>query len=94
MLLMLLGCGDPVAVQQVLTVVNVSPSHGAANIGADTTVLATFNDDLVPDSWATTALLLGESDDVLATVTYANRTVTLLPELPLDPGATSPSRPA
>ena len=90
MLMLLLGCGDPVALQQYLTVVNISPSHGAATISAETTVQATFNDPLVADSWTESVHLLAEVDQGLVpgTLEYADRTVTFTPTEALATGAT------
>ncbi|MCP4803884.1 MAG: Ig-like domain-containing protein [Proteobacteria bacterium] len=44
--LLLLACGNPVAVQDYLAVVHVAPSHGSANVAPETTLSITFNDDL------------------------------------------------
>lgn len=52
MLLLLAACGDPVAVQDYLTVVHVAPSHGSANVAPETTISITFNDDLDEESVA------------------------------------------
>lgn len=48
----LMACGDPVAVQDYLTLVHVAPSHGSANVAPETTLSLTFNDDLDEDSVA------------------------------------------
>lgn len=76
--LLLAGCGDPVVVIETLTVINVAPSHGAANIGLDTTLMATFNDDLVDGSWAG-AMYLDDAagNPVVSTLTYDASTRTL-----------------
>lgn len=88
MLLMLVACGDPVALQDYLTVVNVAPSHGAANISPDATARVTFNDDLVDESWSGRVHLLpGEGTDLVpSAVAYDSltRTLTLTPNEPLE----------
>lgn len=76
--LLFAGCGDPVVVIETLTVINVAPSHGAANIGLDTTLMATFNDDLVDGSWAGAMYLDDASGNpVVSTLTYDASTRTL-----------------
>jgi len=52
MILLLLACSDPVAVYDYTAVINMAPGHGAANVGVDTVVHVTFNDDLAEDSIA------------------------------------------
>ena len=43
LLLPLAACGDPVVVKDYLTVINVSPAHGAVEVSADADVFVTFN---------------------------------------------------
>ena len=92
MLLLLLGCGDPVAVVDYLSVVNVAPSHGAANISPETTATVTFNDDLVDGTWDDRVQLLpeGEAEGVPSTLDYdpLTRTLYLTPDEALDAGST------
>ena len=92
MLFLLLGCGDPVAVVDYLSVVNVAPSHGAANISPDTDATVTFNDDLVDGSWVDRVQLLpdGGNEGVPSTLEYdpLTRTLSLVPREALDAGST------
>ena len=90
MLLLLLGCGDPVALQQYLAVINVAPSHGAANISPETSVLVTFNDDLATPiaSWAFDLRPENSDEAVYWSGEYSSSTYTqrLQPDQPLESG--------
>lgn len=52
MLLLLAACGDPVAIHDYTAIINVAPGHGTANVGVDTIIQVTFNDDLDESSLA------------------------------------------
>lgn len=39
----LAGCGDPVVMAEYFTVINVSPTHGAVNVGVDADLRVTFS---------------------------------------------------
>lgn len=52
MFLLLAACSDPVAVHDYTAIINVAPGHGAANVGVDTVVHVTFNDDVDETSLA------------------------------------------
>ncbi len=87
MLFLLLGCGDPIALQPYLAVINVAPSHGAANISPETSILVTFNDDLVApvDSWAFDLRPENSDEAVLWSGGYdSTRTYVLQPDQPLE----------
>lgn len=83
---LMLGCGDAVVVADYLSVINVAPSDGAANIAPDSEISATFNDALVADSW-TGAVYLDDPDGnpVPSVLRYedASNTLVLTPDAPL-----------
>lgn len=87
---LLAGCGDPVVVADYLTVVGVAPSHGSVGVSPDTTVRATFNAPISPDSPRGMTLESPQGDPVSAVVEFDSDTWTLvlLPDEPLDDNAT------
>lgn len=84
---LLLGCGDPVVVADYLTVIHVAPSNGAALVEPDTALHATFNDDLVTDSWVGAVFLDDPSGNpVPSALSYDDqtRTLSLVPDAELE----------
>ena len=56
---LMIGCGEPTAVVvEFLRVINWSPVHGAVCVGTDSTILATFSDDLALDTLSASTFYL------------------------------------
>lgn len=84
--LALAACGDPVVLKEYFTVLNVSPSHGAVNIGVNADMRVTFSHPVDPGSLDGAVLLTDATEEaVSASVTLSedNYTVLVLPDAEL-----------
>lgn len=84
--LLLAGCGDPVVVADYLTVINISPSHGALGVDPSADVLITFNSGLDETSLTDRVTLIDSTSSVVPTTAEyiaEDFTVALRPDGPL-----------
>lgn len=91
-LLALPACADPVVASDYLAILNISPPHGAVNIGLDVQVMATFSAPLdeTTVNESTTWLEDDQEDVVPGSVTWDpdSYTIALVPDADLAPTAT------
>jgi hypothetical protein len=82
--LSLAGCKEPLVVKSYLSLVNISPAAGAAGVGLDAHVVATFSEDLDPDTVDAQTAYMEDADllPVIASVNYddATRSIFISPE--------------
>jgi hypothetical protein len=62
LLILLSGCKEPVAIQGYLSLLNISPPGGSANIDVDVAVVATFSEQLVSDSVSPVSAYIEDAD--------------------------------
>ncbi|MCB9745243.1 MAG: Ig-like domain-containing protein [Alphaproteobacteria bacterium] len=86
--LLLAGCGEPVVMAEYFTVINVSPSHGAVNIGTDADLRVTFSHPIDASSVGDDAIVLTSvaGDVVTGSLEVLDDayTLTFKPDAPLD----------
>lgn len=85
-LLTLTACGDSVVAVDYLTVINISPSHGAVGVDPSTDVLATFNATLEEsslDGRVTLSDSTGSEVPAVAELSADGNTLALRPDGPL-----------
>ena len=83
--LSLSGCGDPVAVEEVLVVINISPANGSANVSVSSDITATFSHGLDESSVAADSVYLVDAagDVITGSLSYDSDSHTVV----LDPTA-------
>lgn len=89
--LLLAGCGDPVVVADYLTIINISPSHGAVGVDPSSDILVTFNSGLDETSLTDRVVLSDSTQSVVPTTAEyiaEDFTVALRPDGPLVTGTT------
>lgn len=88
---LLAGCGPTAVLESYLAIVNISPSSGAADVGLDVEVVATFSEALVDESVSPVSARLQDArgDTVGAATAYDEEmwSVRISPDERLDPGA-------
>jgi len=78
--LSLTGCKEPLVVQSYLAMVNISPASGAAGVDVDTQIIATFSEELDPDTVDAQTVYVEDQDmmPVVVTVTYTEESQSIL----------------
>jgi hypothetical protein len=88
LLVVLVGCKEPLVVESYLALVHLSPSPGAAGINVDTQVVASFSEPLVGSSIDAQTVWMEDVNQVpvVANVTYdgASSSIILTPETSLE----------